>query len=248
MAAIRSGNFQVTLDDTAVNIQGTLGSGGTKTAYDVSINGEAFALALPNTVDDTGIALDKWEVALREPQATDRMREMGFIVNPICEVLPATINGVTFPAIKMTRYQDMPIQIRDGKNGNSSIIEDDLLPSDIRKGSFMDRTSGIRGDIAALIKNNVSIGRDSFNICVVDGQMRLYFNDLAQAKFEPIDNERVEEYAEFYSKLAVGTIMNGMSYEEFQCHQGFFNEYFGFRGEGYGAFSGLVMDELAQVA
>src|SRR5487761_1858148 len=81
LTAIRGDNFQVRHDDVVVGIHGTLGSGGTKAAYDASVNGEHFALALPNTTDDTRTALDKWQVALHEPEATNRMREMGFMVN-----------------------------------------------------------------------------------------------------------------------------------------------------------------------
>ena len=248
LVAIRSSNFQITHDDSAVDIHGKLGGGGTKTAYDASVGGESFALALPNTTDSTSIALAKWQVALNEPKATDAMREMGFIVNPVCEVMPVNIDDTPFPAIKMARYQDMPIQIRDGKNHSSSVIKNDLFPDSLSLDSFMDGTGEIRTDIAALIRKGVGIGRDSFNVCIANGQMRLYFNDLATAKFEPISPEDAKDYAEYYSRLAVGTIMNGMSHGEFQRQQKFFDEEFGYQGRGYDAFTDLVMAELTQAA
>jgi hypothetical protein len=198
--------------------------------------------------DGTDVALAKWQVALNEPKATDAMREMDFIVNPVCEVMPVRINDTPFPAIKMTRYQDMPIQIRDGKNHGSSVIENDLFPDSLSLESFLYGIDGIRSDIAALIKKGIAVGRDSFNVCITDGQVRLYFNDLAATKFESMGPEDAKYYADYYSMLTVGTIVNGMSHEEFQRQHRFFAEEFGYRGRGYDTLTDLVMAELDQAA
>ena len=245
LGSIRSGNFQISQDDTPIEIYGKLGSGGgTKTVYDASLDAERFALALPNTTDGTETALAKWRVALHEPNVTDTMRDMGFVVNPTCEVMPVNISGTPFPAIRMTRFQDMPIQVRDGKNHSASVIESDIFAGSLELTSFMDRTADIRSDIIALIRSGVSIGRDSFNVCLIDGQLRLFFNDLASAKFGPVDSERREEYADFYSKFAIGAIKNGMSHDEFQHNKNFFDEHFGFQGSGYEEFLRPIMAEL----
>lgn len=100
-----------------------LGQGGTKRVYDAQLSGEHVALALPNTVDGTARAAQKWQEALRELSVTDVVRELGFMVNTRCEVTPITVAGTSFPAITLTRYADLPVEVRDHKNSHSSVVK-----------------------------------------------------------------------------------------------------------------------------
>lgn len=233
IAVMRSGDFEVSAEGQEVAIGRVLGGGGTKTVYDASLAGESFALALPNLTDGVDKAYKKWEAALKEPAATEAMRSIGLIVNPCCEIMPVAIGEKPFPAIRMTRYQDLPIQVRDSKNRNSSIVEQDLLPVELDDKSFSDSIVGVREDIATLIKQGVSIGRDSFNLCLSDGKLRLYLNDLAGAELNAIEPEEVADYVQYYAMHAIGAVMNGLSHDEFTRHKEFLRE-------------GRLADSLAQ--
>lgn len=251
--AVKAGNFQVMQYGAMVNISGSWPGGGTKTVYDASIHGEPFALALPNSTDDSRTALAKWQTALSEPSATDRMRELGFLVNPVCDVMPIDINGVPFSAIRMTRYQDLPMHVRDGKNRDYSQEESDLFAGDLSRETFIQRTRGVHNDLVALIRNGVRLDYygdsiDSMNICVVEGQMRLFFNDLAKTQFEPMVSEQGDDYARFYAKIAVRKIIESMSENEYQRNVTFVNKQLGPQGRGREEFIDLVVNELGQAA
>ena len=244
LAAMKAGNFQVMQDDATVDIHGSWPGGGTKSVYDASIHGEPFALALPNLIDDSSTSLAKWQTALNEPVATARLRKLGFMVNPVCEVMPIDVDGVPFPAIRMMRYQDLPVYVRDSKNRDPSQLESDLFVE-----SFIKRTSGVHDDLVALIRDGVRLAYyrdsiDSMNICVTDGQMRLFFNDLAETQFEPIESEESDDYARFYAKIAVRKIIESMSEVEYQRNGPFVNVQLGSQGEGRKEFIDLVVNEL----
>jgi hypothetical protein len=244
LEALQSGNFQLTAGGSEVFIKGVLGAGGgTKTVYDAFSDGEAFALALPNPTDNEQTAYRKWQVALNEPAMTDQLRDLGLVVNPDCQVWPVEINDTPFPAIKMLRYQDMPLQIRDGKNPTFSTIEHDLFPDNLDLSSFLEKTEGVRKDIAVLVKNGLVLNKDSFNICILNEEIRVFFNDLGDAQLKPSNHNTPEDYVAQYSLYAIGVLKNAMSEPEWQRHGALFNgPAFNYQGEAYQQFAARVMD------
>jgi hypothetical protein len=220
---MRKGKLEMTHGKNHIEIGKKLGEGGTKTIYEAVIEGNPFALAVPNTVDGAERMTQKWKVALQEPKNTEEIRSLGIFTNPTCETLPVDINGVPFIVIKMTRYQDLSFQIMDGKNPTSSTVKNEVLPKQLNDTRYEEYFSSIIPDLQTLIKNGVRVGRDSINICIVDGHPRIYLSDVGNAKFEPFPEKTIPEIVEKYVIYAQGAFLNSLTETEFQKHKTFFD-------------------------
>ena len=217
--SMRSGRLEVVKDGTPLEIGEILGEGGSKTVRSTSLNNESLAIALPNTTDDEAKVFKKWEIVLKEPASTDKIRAMGVPVNPMCETTTVEVNGVPFKALLMKPYTETGFEVRDSKNRRSSVIETDLLPKAFGTDNVDEVLSDVLDDVATLINNGVTLGRDSFNICKKDGKLRLYLNDLGTAGFGGIPNESQRQYIESYVANALDSVGNGVNEEEWMAHK-----------------------------
>lgn len=223
LESMRKGQLEITHDGNPIGIGRKLGTGGTKTVYQAAIGDGSFAFAVPNVVDGVEKMSQKWTVALQEPANTARVRDMGLLTNTVCDALPVSINGVPFTGIKMALYQDLPYQIMDGKNSQSSTVTGEVLPATLDGDSFEDYFENIVPDVQQLIRNGVRVGVDSINVCLVNGEPRLFLSDLGNADFEEISEEAQPRVAERYISHAFSAFLNGLTYEEYQKHKDFFD-------------------------
>jgi hypothetical protein len=102
-----------------------IGNGGSKNVFLVEHNGEESAIAICGTVDDAQTTINKWRDVINEPKNTKYLRNLGFYVNNISEIIPIKINGIDFPALKMKPYSSHSFEIFDLKNfdGNNLLTE-----------------------------------------------------------------------------------------------------------------------------
>lgn len=221
--SMRKGQLEIVQNGNPLTIGKRLGEGGTKTVYEAVIGESSYALAVPNIVDGVDRMTQKWRVALQEPANTNRVRDMGLMTNSMCESIPVSINGVQFTALKMTRYQDLPFQIMDGKDSRASTVTGDVLPSRLNDSSFEEYFGNIIPDVQALIKNGVRVGIDSINVCLVDGKPRLFLSDLGNAEFEQFTPEQIPRASERYVSHAFSAFLNGLTEAEYQRHKDFFD-------------------------
>lgn len=222
-----------------------LGQGGTKSVYNARISGEQVALALPNTVDNSVRAAQKWQEELHEPPVTDAIRKLGLKVNDRCAVTQISVDGITFPAITFTRYADLAIEVRDHKNISSSAVKADIFAETPTLDSFIDDSRNLAHETAELIKNDVILGGDSINLGIDEKGLHLFLNDLAHATFAKLSEEDTEIYAARLSMWAVNAIYGGLSHEEYNKHREFFEgDAFDFRhGQAYKQFTSIVLAE-----
>lgn len=223
LESMRAEKLDVKHENKVVSLGDKLGSGGSKTVYDAVVDGEPFALALPNTTDDVQKMRQKWQNVLKEPDNTEKVRGLGLYTNPTCEVVPTSINGVIFPALKMARYQDLPFPIVDSKNVTSSTVNGNLLPGTLTIDAYQELMASILPDLEIMIKNGVQVGSDSINICLIEGKPRIYLNDLGTAVFKPFQDDQIPQVAEMYISNANGAFLNGLTEPEYQKHNTFFN-------------------------
>lgn len=239
-----AGKIHIVLDGREMDLtEGEkLGGGGSKTVYEVIIGEKRYALGLPNTVDAIGTTtFRKWSSVTHEPENTARMRELGFLVSPLCEMVPITVNGVAFNAIRMTPYDELPYEIREGKAGGE--FTQNLLPEHLDRKTFKTLLQGPMGDIVRLVRNRIDVGSDSFNICVVDGQLRLFFADLGPAHIPSTSSISQREFAEHFVSNLIGAIEGCMSWEEHRQHQDFFDS----EGIRYGSPQNIRDELIADV-
>lgn len=239
-AAMQGGDLTLTHNDKRLHLGPVLGRGGTKTVYATTVAGEKRALALPNIVDGSQTAARKWQNALREPEATEIIRRLGLLVNPCCEITPITIAGTPFSAITSTPYADLPFEVCDTKNPNSSTMRGDIFPTTPTLGSFMEASLGIAQDAAKLVKNGIVLGGDAFNVArtPADG-LRLFLNDLSDATLE--GEKYAKEYAIRTSARALEALLCGLPAEEYERHAHVFD------GPDFGSPGSRVFKDFAAV-
>lgn len=205
-----------------LTIGGRLGAGGTKTVYDAEIGGQHFALALPNTTDGVVTMSRKWASALKEPEITDRIRSLGIHVNPVCEPYPVKVNGVPLTAIRMMRFQDLPFPVVDSKNQSSSTLTASILSANFNADEYVRVLEPALPDLAKLIKAGLHIGGDSMNLCVADGKILPYLNDLGSASFEQfVPGEAFRDSVNYVSMLE-NAYRAGLTTEEYNGLLDFF--------------------------
>jgi len=203
-----SGIESLFVDGIQATVSKTLGSGGSKEVYDVFIDGENYALALPGTVDPAQIVIAKWGKVLLEPANTDKLRDLGFYVNNLCQVVPAIVNGHEFPALIMRRYSDHDFLIYDSKNPQGRYHE--LIKQDekVTDETVLALFAPIGIEVAKLIRSGARLGRDCINLCDINGVPHLYLNDLGAATFGKIPQEDAEGYVDHYVSSSVGAFVN----------------------------------------
>jgi len=221
LQGMRDGKHDIKVNGEPVEVIRPLGAGGTKKVFDVALGGNRVALALPNDVDGVIRMKQKWENIMHEPENTNRVRALGIPTNTVCETVPITLNGVPFDALRLTRYEDLPFQVLDGKNRLSTEYAGSVLPEQLDSESFQALFGGIVTDTATLISNGVHLGRDSFNVCVVDNGLRLFLNDLGSARFEPFEPGEIDHVSQQYTISTLDAFVNGLNEEEYQRHKGF---------------------------
>ncbi len=240
--AMKQGNPQLSHRGVSFELGRVLGEGGTKTVYDTRIFDEPLALALPNKEDGVVKAAQKWQEALREPSATDVVRSLGFFVNTRCEVTQIGVNGTTFPAITLTRYSDLAIEVRDHKNARSSVVKGDIFTEPPTLDSFIETSRGVARETAALIEHGVLVCRDSVNIGRDDNGLHLFLNDLAKTEFEDLNEQDAAHYADRASKWAIGAILGGLSWQEYDKYSNFFDgdDFHFLHGQAFDRFTDIV--------
>lgn len=203
-------------DPVALEREKPLGSGGTKQVYAVVYKGRRYALALPGVgTDPSDIIKEKWEEALHEPENTDKIRALGLLTNPLCKTVKAEVNGVDFPVIVMKRYEDLPFEIRDSKNRKtSSIGATELVSAQMDDADILRLFDPLLEEIYVLLQYGVRLSSDSINLCVKNREAHFYFNDLGRAVFQPMDDETLRRYAEYYVGRAVYTFLVGLTHQE----------------------------------
>ena len=166
------------------------------------------------------------------------------MVNTRCEVTPISVDGTLFPAITLTRYADLPVEVRDHKNPSSS-IEGDIFAKTPTLGDFIEASRGLAHDTAALVRHGVLLGGDLFNLERDQYGLHLFLNDLANAKIGNLREEAAAAYAAQASMWAVGALLNGLSWEEYKRHRDFFDgDAFHFLyGQAYKQFTDIVLAE-----
>jgi hypothetical protein len=206
----------VELNQSEVSLEGYLGSGGSKEVYSAVQDGHDFALCICGIQDNSERVVEKWKSVLKEPRNTDELRKRGFHVNDACKISIVKINGHQFPALLMKRYQDHSFSIYDAKNtsGNDNpILEGD---KEINDQLMMEVLSSVIDEITALIKEGVILGTDSFNVCLSQGKVHLYFNDLGPMEIKVIQQEEYKEVIDYYVASAIAAFVNSISYKVFQ--------------------------------
>jgi hypothetical protein len=212
-----SGIETLCIDGRTANVCKQLGSGGSKEVYDVTVDGEHFALALSKT---NGFTEDKvieaWSQVLNEPVNTDRLRGLGFYVNNLCKVVPVTVNGYGFPGLLMIRYSDHDFSIYDSKNPQGRYHELIKPEAQVTDEEALQLFAPIGIEILRLVQNGAQLGRDCFNLCDVSGVPHLYFNDLGHVAFETISRGDSEAYVNEYVSAAIGAFVNTVSERTYQ--------------------------------
>ncbi len=201
---------EISVGGESISLERKLGSGGSKEVYDIQIGDLHYALAIPGNIDSAEIVADKWQRVLREPISTTRLRDAGFRVNPLSELIGVELDGISFPALIMRRYEDLPFDVRDAKNPRSSIYREKIRSFDVDKD--LER---IGETIKSLAQKNIKTGGDSFNLFVDGEGLDLYFNDLGSCKFEEIPADKLKGVLEYYAMAASAALMNGFSEEEY---------------------------------
>jgi hypothetical protein len=168
-----------------------LGFGGTKAVFDIEWEGNRLALGLPSTFKSGAkntlsghLSIFKWELVLYEPETTNKIRDLGLCTNNLAKIIPVTVGETEFPAIVMSRYEDLPYLVFDAKNPDSSPHRiAPYPPGELNERSFLGVISPAIDDMVTLCTNSnfsTSFGADSLNGCLdEDGKFRIYFNDLS---------------------------------------------------------------------
>lgn len=212
----------ITIADVEASAVSWLGSGGSKTVYDIVIGNEHFAFSLPNAIDDVATIMRKWQDVLNEPTATDHIRKMGFFTNSLSQIVQSTVNGVPFPGLLMRRYADLPFEIRDNKNPVSSTGTTRIIPPGTATKDIAALLKPIANDIRMLLGHNVHIGRDAINLCIANGQPRLFFNDLGTARFEVTPSDNPANTVRFYVDASVSAVTSGLTTQEYNEYGEYF--------------------------
>lgn len=194
-----------------------LGSGGSKEVFDVEIDGgEHFAVALCGLQDTPDRVIQKWENVLKEPANTAKLKSRGFYVNDLCEIKNTKVNGIEFPVLVMRRFEDHPFQIFDSKNigKNANPLFDEKI--ELSDDKMMALMSSVSDEIVRLVREGIRLGRDNFNLCVSEGKMHLYFNDLGASRIEPYTEDEKERVIDQYVLYAVGAVVSSVSEATYQ--------------------------------
>jgi hypothetical protein len=71
--------------------------------------------------------------------------------------------------------------------------------------------SAIIDEIVSLIRNNIHLNKDSFNLCKFGDTIHLHFNDLGSMSINEISDEDILYYIEDYVSWMISAIVNSVS-------------------------------------
>lgn len=189
-----------------------LGGGGSKSAYLANINGEDVCILLPNKIYS-------WEFALKEPQNTILLKKMGLLTNDYCKIVPVTVEGHTLPAIISKPYNNHSFRIFDKKNPNDN-MEKYVNVNDINSENFLDFIKTLLNDVKNMTQKRVKLSYDSYNIALVDGKPRLYFNDLPYESEQMFDNDmEYTKLLKYNLKYAINALTGSFSMKARRSNQ-----------------------------
>lgn len=103
------------------------------------------------------------------------------MANDLCEIQIIKINNTLFPALKMRHYDEHNFKIYDAKNFREDApkLDEIINMSETNYEQLATFLNGVGSDINFLVKNDISLGSDSFCFAMTkDNKFRLYFNDL----------------------------------------------------------------------
>ncbi len=195
-----------------------VGEGGTKQVFKGSIGQESVALAVPKQgIDSAEVLLKKWEAVTEEPNNTRVIRELGIPTNPLSEIVHVKVNGVTFPSLIMTPYEELPFVVRDKKNPHQG--ERQELLTNFNDDFLEETLAPMAEEVSRLIENNITPASDSLNICIQEGKIHLFMNDLGKLSLEEIEESRKLHHIERYSMLLEDAIINTLTENEFAQYE-----------------------------
>lgn len=222
LAEFERGQRTVDVEGRLGNAQRLLGEGGSKSVFDLDLEGERFALALPNPVDTPDVIEEKWANVLNEPANTALVRDMGIRVNTMSVIKPVKMEGLQVDGLMMHRFEDLPFEVRDSKNPLSSTGRTKLFSERrYNQVTLLRQLEPILEEIRRLIQGGVVVGRDSFNLAVDHTEAHLFLNDLGGMRIQSIKPGEEERYKRYYFESAVGALINGLTEEEYQSSKEF---------------------------
>lgn len=207
--------FQDT-DGSSISVSSKLGSWWTKEVYNIEYMGKAYAMAIPWYIDKPKIIEEKRKKALAEIDNTNKIRDLWYYVNNEYFWKNILINGIIFPAIFMKPYSKHAFLIFDWKKASNKRNPLLSLEKNINDEYMISICSNILKEISKLIKDNISLGSDNFNMCIDQGEMHLYLNDLWNMKVAKIEENSQEEYIDYYLMFSIGVILNSLDEETYQ--------------------------------
>lgn len=211
----RSGKLDISLNGCPVVLYDKLGSGGTKEVYDAMINNRRYALGICGTQDSPHRIIEKWSQVLEEPKNTQQLRGMGLHVNEMCEIVLVNINQISFPAIKMLRYEDLKVRVFDAKNNKGNNLPLVKRNTALNDQLLMEILEPTIQESKILISEGVRLGRDSFNLCLYQQKLHLYLNDLGSISMQKIRNSDIKKFIEYYAQWIVDAFINSVSDETY---------------------------------
>ena len=205
----------ITIIDNPVEILGVLGTGGSKTVLDASLNGLRRALAIPNRTDPISIQDKKWESVTAEIDNARQLSELGLLTIPDYTLEDVVLDGNTRPALLMTPFSDLPFEIFDGKDGSKTWEKGPL--SDIDHFSeIIERISTVKGDISILVGAGILLNSDSISFASMpDGTMRLFLYDL-QGMSVTNQADELDKLNTGYAQLIVNKLDNIFDFKQSQ--------------------------------
>lgn len=211
------GQRTITVEGRLGTAQRLLGSGGSKSVFDLDLGGERFALALPNPIDSPDVIEEKWARVLNEPGNTALIRAMGIRVNTLSVTKPVKMEGLQVDGLMMHRYEDLPFEVRDSKNPLSSTGKTTLVSEGgYNESTFRDQLVPMVEEIRRLVQGGVVVGSDSFNIAIDRSKVHLFLNDLGSMRIGDIKPGDEERYKRYYFESAVSALINGLTESEYQ--------------------------------
>ena len=189
-----------------------LNYGGTKMVYEIEFLGKKYALAILGPTKH----IDSWIGVLNEPNNTALINKSGLVANNLSKIIKVKLRNCEFPALLMKPYSEHPFLIFDRKNPRSSTgtldnfwsqsFKNPMAPTDSELKQVF---SSVAQDIALAIKQRLNLREDSTNLCLKDGRLRLYVNDLPYEQEEMfVKVVRPQESAEWLAMLVSGALAN----------------------------------------
>lgn len=187
-------------------------------------NRDEYAIALPNTVDNSFRLSQKWRKAIyNEAFFTQKLRNLRFLTHPFYKVIIVKINGESFPIVIMKKYDQYDFKLSDSKNSHSS-TQKEVLPDKISVELISNLLKNCCQDFSSLIKNKIHLGnKDSINLAFTESGLRLFLNDLGDCKQEKIiQMEDVDFYCYVYTDWLISAFVQSLDNKSYEIFNSFF--------------------------